>query len=219
MTDVLVVIGVGGMGEAIARRLGSGQRVLLADFNQETLHRVADSMRGDGYTVDTREVDVSSRDSLAALARTASEVGAVKQVAHTAGVSPEQAPIDVVLRVDLAGVAYSIAKRATQLRVQAASLAWGERGARINSISPGVICTPMGQQELSGESGGSMRAMVSASGTKRLGTPADIANAAAFLLGPESTFITGCDLLVDGGVVAAVQTGASTPWGSRSATP
>lgn len=275
MTDVLVVIGAGGMGEAIARRLGPGQHVLLADLDQATLERVADSLRGDGYTVDTRQVDVSARDSLAALAHTASGLGAVTQVAHTAGLSPEQAPIEAILRVDLAGVAYSIeefarviapggsgvvissmaaalaasrfpgdmadalartpsdalltlpflqpdalpgpgaayaiAKRGCQLRVQAASLAWGERGARINSISPGVISTPMGQQELAGGSGDSMQAMVRSSGTKRLGTPADIANAAAFLLGPESTFVTGSDLLVDGGVVAAVRSGGVTP--------
>ena len=267
MTDVLVVVGAGGMGEAIARRLGPGQHVLLGDLDQESLGRVADSLRGDGYTVDTQEVDVSSRDSLAGLARTASGLGAVTQVAHTAGLSPEQAPIEAILRVDLLGVAYSIeefagviasggsgvvissmaaalaasrfpgdmvealartpsdalltlpflqadaipgpgaayamAKRGCQLRVQAASGAWGERGARLNSISPGVIATPMGQQELAGDSGESVRAMVRAPGTKRLGTPADIANAAAFLLGPESAFVTGSDLLVDGGAVAA----------------
>ncbi|MGW5517539.1 SDR family oxidoreductase [Nocardia africana] len=95
---------------------------------------------------------------------------------------------------------------ANQLRVQAASGAWGMRGARVNSISPGVISTPMGRQELSGQSGAAMRAMIEASGTARVGTPADIAAAAAFLLGPEASFITGTDLLVDGGAVAAART-------------
>jgi NAD(P)-dependent dehydrogenase (short-subunit alcohol dehydrogenase family) len=102
--------------------------------------------------------------------------------------------------------AYRLSKKANQLRVQAASGAWGKRGARINSISPGIISTPMGQEELSGRNGDSMRAMISASGTGRIGTPADIAQAAAFLLGPDSTFITGTDLLVDGGAVAALRT-------------
>lgn len=106
------------------------------------------------------------------------------------------------------GGAYGIAKRANQLRVQAASLTWGARQARLNSISPGVISTPMGQQELAGESGTMMRMMIDGSPTRRLGTPADIANAVAFLLGPDSAFITGTDLLVDGGVVAAVRSGA-----------
>lgn len=92
--------------------------------------------------------------------------------------------------------------------MQAASLAWGARGARVNSISPGVISTPMGQQELAGESGQGMRAMVDASGTGRYGTPEEIAQATSFLLGSNASFITGTDLLVDGGVVAAVKAGA-----------
>jgi NAD(P)-dependent dehydrogenase (short-subunit alcohol dehydrogenase family) len=105
------------------------------------------------------------------------------------------------------GVAYTIAKRANLLRVMAASATWGQRGARINSISPGVISTPMGQQELASPSGQMMRAMIATSGTGRMGTPNDIAEAAAFLLGSGSSFITGSDLLVDGGVIAAVRSG------------
>jgi NAD(P)-dependent dehydrogenase (short-subunit alcohol dehydrogenase family) len=81
------------------------------------------------------------------------------------------------------------------------------RGARVNSISPGIISTPMGQQELAGESGAHMRAMIEASGTGRVGTPGDIANAVAFLLGSDASFITGVDLLVDGGAVAGLDTG------------
>ena len=105
------------------------------------------------------------------------------------------------------GMAYGIAKRANHIRVAAASVAWGRRGARINSISPGIISTPMGQQELASPNGAVMRTMIDASGTGRLGTPDDIAAAAAFLLGPDSTFITGTDVLVDGGVVAALRSG------------
>lgn len=82
---------------------------------------------------------------------------------------------------------------------------WGRRGARINSISPGVISTPMGRQELAGDSGIAMRAMIDAFAAGRLGTPADIGAAAAFLLGPDSAFVSGTDLLVDGGVVASLQ--------------
>ena len=105
------------------------------------------------------------------------------------------------------GAAYSLAKRANQLRVQAASLAWGHREARLNSISPGIISTAMGREELEGESGGAMRAMVAASSIGRTGTSSEITAAAAFLLGAESSFVTGTDLLVDGGVVAAVRSG------------
>lgn len=274
MSEVLVVIGTGGMGEAISRRLGTGRTVLLADFNESALNRVASTLHSDGYRVHPVHVDVSDRQSVASLAREAANLGPVKAVAHTAGLSPAQAPVDAILGVDLAGVAfvldeferviapggagviiasmagslaagtlpaeieaalartpaddllalsflqgaavpnpgaaYSIAKRANQLRVQAASLTWGARGARVNSISPGVISTAMGRQELSGDPGATMRAMIESSGTRRLGTSADIAAAAAFLLGPDSSFITGTDLLVDGGVVAAARSGALT---------
>jgi NAD(P)-dependent dehydrogenase (short-subunit alcohol dehydrogenase family) len=103
--------------------------------------------------------------------------------------------------------AYGLAKRANHLRVQAASSTWGARGARINSISPGVISTPMGRQELDSAHGTVMKGLVDASPTRRLGTPDDVAAAAAFLLGSESSFVTGTDLLVDGGVVAALRSG------------
>ncbi|MFI9461375.1 SDR family oxidoreductase [Streptomyces xiamenensis] len=266
--QVLVVIGVGGMGQAIARRQSAGRTVLLADFNEELLGTVADTLRGDGHTVLTRPVDVSSRSSVAALADAAAGAGSVTQVVHTAGLSPVMAPPAAILGVDLLGTAlvleefgrvvapggagvviaslaghfaagtldaaqesalahtpsdalpalpvatavatsdegYGLSKRANQLRVQAASVTWGRRGARINSISPGVIATPMGHQELKGDSGPRMRAMVEASAAKRMGTPEDIADAAAFLLGPAASFITGTDLLVDGGAFGAVHT-------------
>ena len=104
------------------------------------------------------------------------------------------------------GAAYSIAKRANALRVQAAAGAWGQRGARVNSISPGIISTPMGSAELEGDSGAQMRQMIGASATGRVGTPDDIAAAAAFLLdSQQASFITGTDLLVDGGAVAGVR--------------
>ncbi|GAB7076377.1 SDR family oxidoreductase [Streptomyces albidoflavus] len=274
--NVVVVIGVGGMGEAIARRQGPGNRLLLADFDEATLAAVAERLRGQGHEVVTQAVDVSSASSVTALAEAAAGLGPVTQVVHTAGLSPVQASPAAVLRVDLLGTAlvveefghvvapggagvviasmaghmlrtpltaeqesalahtpagellrlpfadpealgqgaYGLAKYGNRLRVQAASAAWGARGARINSVSPGVIATPMGQQELDGASGRTMRAMVAASGTGRLGTPEDIAEAAAFLLGPGASFITGNDLLVDGGVVAALRSGRLTPAGA-----
>jgi NAD(P)-dependent dehydrogenase (short-subunit alcohol dehydrogenase family) len=266
---VLVIIGSGGMGAAIARRIGYGRTLVLADFNQDRLDSFSDVMRGDGYEVVPHIVNVSDRSSVAELARAAASLGPVDGVAHTAGVSPEQAPVSAILAVDLlgtaivleefqsvvaeggagvvissmgghmgtyppeleqalantptdellalqflspqaltnSGAAYSVAKRANQLRVRAAAPAWGERGARINSISPGIISTPMGQLELAGAGGAGMRAMLDASATKRLGTPEDIASATEFLLDPRSSFITGTDLLVDGGVIAALKSG------------
>lgn len=267
--EVLTVIGVGGMGQAIARRLGPARTVLLADNNDATLGSVARSLAADGYAVESQQVDVASRDSVHALAELAASLGTVTQLAHTAGLSPVQASADAILAVDLLGVAlvlqefgdviapggagvviasmaghlvpaftaeqekalahgppeellrldfvskvtdshfaYPIAKQANHIRVRAASTYWGSRGARINSISPGIISTPMGQQELDSQVGDGMRAMIAMSGTGRIGTPDDIAAATAFLLGPDATFITGTDLLVDGGVTAALKAGS-----------
>lgn len=101
------------------------------------------------------------------------------------------------------GKVYTSSKRANILRVQAAAKLYGERGARINSISPGIIATPMGEQELAGPMGDYMNAAVALSATQRKGTAYDIADAVAFLVGPSSSFVTGSDLLVDGGCVGA----------------
>jgi len=272
MSDVLVVIGVGGMGETIARRLAPGRITVLADFNETAVGALAAAMRDDGFEVETQRVDVSSRDSVAALATRSAALGDVTAVVHTAGLSPAQAPLEAVLKVDLlgvglvleafgaviapggagvvisssssylqpaftaeeqsaihaatpegllalplfspealhhhAGVAYGRAKLANRVQVQEASAgAWGARRARINTVSPGVISTAMGRQELDSPSGAFMRSMVDNSGTARLGTPSDIADAVTFLVGPQASFITGIDLLVDGGAVAAVATG------------
>ena len=267
--DVAVVIGVGGMGVAIARRIGGGRRMLLADFSEAVLGAASDQLRGEGHDVTAQRVDVSDAASVAGLAAAAAAMGRVTHIVHTAGLSPVQAPAAAILRVDLlgvahmldafasvvaaggaavvvasmaghmagtlpaemeaalastpaadllglpflgpdavpdAGAAYTIATRANTLRVQAAAGAWGARNARVNTISPGVISTSMGQAELAGSSGEQMRGMIAMSATGRLGTPDDIADAAAFLLGPTASFITGTDLLVDGGVVAAIRT-------------
>jgi NAD(P)-dependent dehydrogenase (short-subunit alcohol dehydrogenase family) len=268
-SKVIVTVGVGGMGSAITRRIASGFRVLLADYDEELLARVRSALEGDGYDVTSAVTDVSSRTSVADLARVAAELGSVSHLVHTAGLSPAKSSAAAILQVDLAGVAFSVeefgkviapggsgvviasmagtlgasrltpdmeralsitpaddllslpfldsalaqtpadaymvAKRANQLRMAHAALAWGRRGARINSISPGIISTPQGRDELAGKSGDSMRRMIGASPAGRTGTPGDIAAAAAFLLSPDADFITGTDLLVDGGTTAAIR--------------
>ncbi len=107
------------------------------------------------------------------------------------------------LRTPDTGFAYSVAKRGVQLRVAAASRPWGRQGARVNSLSPGIICTPMSRQEFAGERGDGMRSIVANLAVPRMGTPEDIAAAIEFLCSPAASYITGTDLLVDGGATAA----------------
>ena len=104
-TEVVVVIGAGGIGLAIARRQGPGKTLLLADFNQQTLDAAAAELTGLGHRVTTQTVDVSSRESVHALARKAAELGAVTQLVQAAGLSPAMAPPAAVLKVDLYGTA------------------------------------------------------------------------------------------------------------------
>jgi NAD(P)-dependent dehydrogenase (short-subunit alcohol dehydrogenase family) len=267
---VVVVIGAGGIGEAIARRQGSGRSVLLADVNEGTLDAAATVLRAGGHSVTTQRVDVSSRESVSSLASAAATLGSVVQVAHTAGLAPAQASPAAILAVDLLGTAlvleelgrtvaiggagvvissnagytmprlepsqdealahtpceellqlpflgaeaiassaraYAMSKHANHLRVQAASVVWGDRGARVNSISPGIISTPMAQAEMASEDGEMLRRMIEVSASARVGTTDEIASAAAYLLGADATFITGTDLLIDGGVIAALRAG------------
>jgi NAD(P)-dependent dehydrogenase (short-subunit alcohol dehydrogenase family) len=105
------------------------------------------------------------------------------------------------------GAAYTISKRANALRVQAAAVEWGDRGARINSISPGIIFTPLAMDELNSAGGPRYQEMIKVSAAGRGGTPDEVGAAAAYLMGPDGAFITGSDLLIDGGVIAAMRAG------------
>src|SRR5919199_965192 len=212
-TRVVVVIGAGGIGQAIARRQASGNTLLLADRNQTTLAAAAETLQAAGHTVTTRPVDVASRESVHAFAQAAAELGDVVNLIHTAGLSPVQASPQAILAVDLygvalvldefgkviarggaglvissmaghmipaldaeteraladtpadellalpflsgdavpnSGVAYALAKRANHLRVRAEAVRWGDRGARVNAMSPGIILTPLAKDEMSG---------------------------------------------------------------------
>lgn len=268
--DVVVIIGAGGIGMAIARRQGFGKTVVLADWNADLLASAAQELEKAAYAVVAHQVDVSSRASVAALADAAAALGPVMQVINTAGLSPNMAGVDKVLAVDLYGTAvvfeefgrviapggaglvissmaghmgerlsaeaehalattpaddllalpclsieavpnsmvgYIVAKRANILRVQAEAIRWGSRGARVNAISPGIIATPLAQHELNSPIGDGYRAMITASPAGRMAPPEEIAIAASFLLGPDAGFVTGSDLLIDGGVIAAMRAG------------
>ncbi len=264
--DVVVVTGAGGMGEAVARRLGPGRTVLLGDADATALATVTDRLGAAGHDVHGRRVDIATGADVDALVQLAGGLGRVVALVHTAGVSPVQATPERIVAVDVVGTArlldaflplvepgtvavcvasmagtmttlppeqlatlattptdelaglpfldpggldpgtaYGLAKRANQVRVEAASVPWGRRGGRVVSISPGVIATPMGRAELAGPFGAVMRTMIDASGTRRVGTADDIAALVEFLVSPAASFLTGTDVLVDGGVVAAMR--------------
>ena len=108
VTDVLVVVGMGGMGEAIARRVGVGHQVLLADVDEGTLDASAAALRANGLDVATQQVDVADPASVAELTEAAAARGPVRSLAHTAGLSPVQVPSDRIVDVDLLGVAHAL---------------------------------------------------------------------------------------------------------------
>ncbi|MCX5561416.1 SDR family oxidoreductase [Streptomyces sp. NBC_00038] len=264
--DVVVVTGAGGMGAAIARRLGSGRTLIVADASRAQLDRAVRALRDEGYEARGVLTDVSDRGSVEWLAETAYGEGRLTAVVHTAGVSPATGTAKKILDVDLVGTAhvidvfekvashgmslvcvssmaghyaslssaeeaalattpteellgldvvtaigddaqsaYIVSKRANHLRVQAAALAWNLRGARVNTVSPGVISTAMAKAEAESPSGEHMLKMLDACGAGRTGTPGEIAEVVAFLVGPGAPYITGTDLLVDGGQAAWIR--------------
>jgi NAD(P)-dependent dehydrogenase (short-subunit alcohol dehydrogenase family) len=274
MTQVVVVIGAGSIGQAIARRVSAGKHVLLADLRQEGADAAAKVLADAGFEVSTAVVDVSSRASVHALVETATALGSVTGLIHAAGVSPSQASPATILKVDLYGTAlvleefgnvvaeggagvviasqsghrlpalspeqnaalattptedllalpmlqpdqvkdslhaYQLSKRGNSLRVMAEAVRWGKRGARVNTISPGIIFTPLARDELTGPRGEGYRRMIEASSAKRGGTPDEVGNVGALLMGPDGGFITGSDFLMDGGVTAAYWYGELAP--------
>ena len=269
-TEVVVIIGAGGIGLAIARRQGSGRTILLAERNEDHLASSAAGLESSGHVVLARAVDISSCDSVKALADTAASLGDVVNVVLAAGVSPVQATKEQVIAVDLvgtafvleefgrvvapdgsgvviasmaghmlppltreqdealastpadelaglamlnddavpnSGTAYALAKRANSLRVRAAAVEWGDRGARVNTMSPGIVITPLARDEMSGPGVEGYRQMIENSAAGRPATTDELATVAALLLGPDGAFITGSDLLIDGGVIAGIHVG------------
>ena len=128
-------------------------------------------------------------------------------LANTAADELDQLPFLQPDAVTSSGAAYALAKRANIVRVQAASIQWGDRGARLNSLSPGIIMTPLAMDELNSPAGEAYQRMIKASSAGRVGTPDEIGAAAAFLMGRDGAFVTGTDLLIDGGVIASIAAG------------
>ena len=272
--NVIVLIGAGSIGQAIARRVGAGKHILLADLRQENNEAAAKTLSEAGFAVSTQVVDVSSRVSVQALVDASLAIGNITGLIHAAGVSPSQATPATILKVDLYGTAlvlelfgnvianggagvviasqsghrlpaltqdqnkalamaptedllglsflqpdhvkdslhaYQLSKRGNSLRVMAEAIRWGKRGARVNTISPGIIITPLAKDELNGPRGDGYRKMIEISAVGRAGTPDEVGTLAALLMGTEGAFITGSDFLMDGGVTAAYWYGDLAP--------
>lgn len=274
MNDVIVVIGAGSIGQAIARRVSAGRHVVLADVRIANAEAAAEIFRDAGFEASTATVDISSRASVEALVATATAIGEVTGLIHAAGVSPSQASPATILRVDLYGTAvvleefgnviaaggsgiviasqsghrlgaltaeedtalattpaeelltlpmlqpdqvtdslhaYQLAKRGNTLRVKSEAVRWGRRSARVNTISPGIVMTPLARDELTGPRAEGYLRMIERCPAGRAGTPDEIGTLGAYLMSRDGAFITGSDFLIDGGVTASYFYGDLAP--------
>ena len=104
--------------------------------------------------------------------------------------------------------AYQLAKRCNVKRVMGCAVKWGEKGARINSISPGIVVTPLAIDEFNGPRGDFYKNMFAKCPARRPATADEVANVAELLMSPKGAFITGSDFLIDGGATASYFYGA-----------
>lgn len=271
---VMILAGAGQIGMAIARRLGYGMSIVIGDKSKANADAVAKTMNEAGFSATSVEMDLSSRQSILHFIAEAQRHGEISMLVNAAGVSPSQASIETILKVDLYGTAvlleevgkviqpggtgvtissqsghrmpaltptedyllattptedllsldflqpqnirdtlhaYQMAKRCNVKRVMAEAVKWGERGARINSISPGIIVTPLAIDEFNGPRGDFYKNMFAKCPAGRPGTADEVANAAELLMSDRGAFITGADLLIDGGATASYFYGPLRP--------
>lgn len=264
--DVMILTGAGQIGMAITRRMGYGMKIIIGDRRKENAETVAGILNQAGFDALPVEMDLSSRASILHLIAEAQRYGEIAMLVNAAGVSPSQASVESILKVDLYGTAvlleevgkiirrggtgvtissqsghrlpalgeetdrllattpteelltldvlqpqnirdtlhaYQLAKRCNVKRVMAESVRWGKRGARINSISPGIIVTPLAIDEFNGPRGDFYKNMFASCPAGRPGTADEVANVAELLMSNRGAFITGADFLVDGGATAA----------------
>ena len=271
---VMLWTGAGQIGMAIARRMGYGMKIVVGDKRLENAEAIAKIMNEAGYDVEPAAMDLSSRDSILKLIEKARGYGDITMLVNGAGVSPSQAPIETILKVDLYGTAvlleevgqviaeggtgvtissqsghrmpqltpeedeqlaisptealldlpllqpekiadtlhaYQLAKRCNEKRVMGEAVQWGRRGARINSISPGIIVTPLALDEFNGPRGDFYKNMFAQCPAGRPGTADEVANVAELLMSDKGAFITGADFLIDGGATASYFYGPLKP--------
>lgn len=272
--DVMILVGAGQIGMAIARRMGYGMKIVIGDKNKTNAEAIAKTMNEAGFDAVPVEMDLSSRSSILALIAEAQKYGEISMLVNAAGVSPSQASIETILKVDLYGTAvlleevckvikpggvgvtissqsghrmpaltpeedeqlattpteqllsldilqpqnirdtlhaYQMAKRCNVKRVMAEAVKWGERGARVNSISPGIIVTPLALDEFNGPRGDFYKNMFAKCPAGRPGTADEVANVAELLMSSKGAFITGSDFLIDGGATASYFYGPLKP--------
>lgn len=272
--DVMLLTGAGQIGMAIARRMGMDKKIIIGDKNINNAQTIAAIMKNAGFDVVAIEMDLSSRSSIQNMIAKAEEFGEIAMLVNAAGVSPSQASIEVILKVDLYGTAvlleevgkvikkggagvtissqsghrmpalspkedellaitaadellnleilqvqnikdtlhaYQMAKRCNVKRVMAEAVKWGEKGARINSISPGIIVTPFAIDEFNGPRGDFYKNMFAKCPAGRPGTADEVANVAELLMSAQGAFITGADFLIDGGATASFFYGPLKP--------
>lgn len=272
--NVMLLTGAGQIGMAIARRMGYGMKIVVGDKKPENAQAIAKTMNAAGFDVVPVEMDLSSRASIQNIIAEAQKYGDITMLVNAAGVSPSQAPIEAILKVDLYGTAvlleevgkviapggvgvtissqsghrmkqltpeedeqlactpteellnlpllqpenirdtlhaYQLAKRCNEKRVMAQSVLWGEKGARINSISPGIIVTPLAIDEFNGPRGDFYKNMFTKCPAGRPGTADEVANVAELLMSSKGAFITGADFLIDGGATASYFYGPLKP--------
>lgn len=274
MKDVLMLTGAGQIGMAIARRIGYGKKIVIGDRKMENALAVSAILNAAGFDAAAVETDISSRQSILALIGEAQKHGDISMFVNAAGVSPSQASVEAILKVDLYGTAvlleevgkvireggtgltissqsghrmaalsveadeqlamtpaeellnldllrpenirdslhaYQMAKRCNVKRVMAEAVRWGARKARINSISPGIIVTPLAVDEFNGPRGDFYKNMFANCPAGRPGTADEVANVAELLMSDRGAFITGADFLVDGGATASYFYGPLKP--------
>lgn len=274
MKDVILWTGAGQIGMAIVRRIGFGKKIIVGDKNIGNAKSMAKLMNEAGFDVEWTECDISSRKSILNLIKKGQEYGEISTLVNSAGVSPSQAPIEMILKVDLYGTAvlleevgkvikeggtgvtissqsghrmqqlgavideqlattateellaleilqpenirdtlhaYQLAKRCNEKRVMYEACKWGEKGARINSISPGIIVTPLAIDEFNGVRGDFYKNMFANCPAKRPGTADEVGALAELIMSPQGAFITGADFLIDGGATASYFYGKLKP--------
>lgn len=217
--DVMILTGAGQIGMAIARRMGYGKKIVIGDKKPENAQKIAEIMNNTGFDAEAVEMDLSSRESMRNLIARAMEYGDISMLVNAAGVSPSQATAEELLQLDILQLenirdtlhAYQMAKRCNEKRVMAEAVKWGRRNARINSISPGIIVTPLAVDELNGPRGDFYKNMFANCPAGRPGTADVVANAAELLMSDKGAFITGADFLIDGGATASYFYGPLKP--------